>query len=57
MKYKKNKEEVKIALESGIYKFEIPINKKELVRMIFDAYKLGWNDCTENIKRKLGGRI
>lgn len=55
MKYKKNREEVKIALEGSIHTFEIPITKTELVLMIYDAYKLGWNDRTEDLKRKLGG--
>lgn len=40
----KNKEEVKVALESGIYTFDIPIKKSELVELIYQAYRLGWND-------------
>lgn len=50
----KNKEEVKVALESGIYTFDIPIKKSELVELIYQAYRLGWNDRTESFKR-LGG--
>lgn len=53
MKYKKNREEVKIALERGIHTFEIPVTKKELVLMIYDAYKLGWNDRNEDLKKKI----
>lgn len=50
----KNKEEVKVALESGIYTFDIPIKKSELVELIYQAYRLGWNDRAESFKR-LGG--
>lgn len=54
MRNKKNKEEVKVALESGIYTFDIPVRKSEFVEMIYKAYRLGWSDRSESLKRILG---